>query len=240
MSDQAANTTQTSQQSSSQQSQSGSGDQTSNGASNLTTPAERPDYVPEQFWDPTNRTVKAQEFTSHLGELAALKAQTDARLAARPAQADGYKLEFSEGFKPEVAIKFDETDPRLAPLRAFAHEAGFDQNQFSKLLEIEAARVTAESKMIEQAAAAEIGKLGANGPARVTAVKTWLTGLVGDKGAAQLMDRAVLSSDVELLEKLQLAFSNQGGSTYNNGGRETPAAPKTTVVDRWYGSGKAS
>lgn len=235
MSDQAASTIPTPPPSSGGTAPSPSPGAAPDGGLQTTETVSRPEYVPESFWDPATNQVKAQEFTTHIGELAALKAQHDARLAARPKDASGYELKFSETFKPEIAVKFDETDPRVAPLRALAHELNLDQPTFSRLLEVEAQRVIAEDKAYKTVAAAEIQKLGANGTARVTAAKTWLAGILGADGAAQLMDRAVLASDVELLEKLQLAFTSQGGSTYSGNGREPPPPPATTITDRWYG-----
>jgi hypothetical protein len=65
--EQAANTTQTTQSSNGQQSQSDGQQQGSNGASNNTQATSRPEYVPEKFWDATANTVKAKEFSDHLG-----------------------------------------------------------------------------------------------------------------------------------------------------------------------------
>ena len=237
MSDQTASTTQTAQQSSGQQSQSASTQAASGDGSQTTQTqaASRPEYVPDQFWDPATNTVKVQEFTTHIGELAALKAAQDARLAARPEKPDGYKLELPQTFKSDVALKFDETDPRVAPLRAIAHELNLDQPTFSRLLEVEATRVIAEQKQIAEAQAAEMKKLGTNAAARVTSAKTFLAGVVGTEGAQQIIDRLVLASDIELVEKLQQAFTNPGGSTFKGNGRDTsqPPPPKTLAEAMW-------
>lgn len=226
MSDQAASTTPTPPPSPGGQPPSPSPAPAPGDGSNPTPTAARPDYVPEAFWDPTAGAVKAAEFTTHIGELAALKAAQDARLAARPKDPSGYELKLPETFKSDVALKFDETDPRVAPLRAFAHELSLDQAGFSKLLEIEAARVVAENKAVEAAQAAQIAKLGTNGTARVTAAKTGLAGILGADTAAQIMDRMVMATDVEAIEKLLAAFTNQGGSTYRGNGREPPPQAK--------------
>lgn len=242
MSEQAASTTQTNQQSSNQQSQSTSGDQGSGGGSQSTTTqqAVRPDYVPETFWDPATG-VKTAEFTTHIGTLAARVAAEDARIAARPEKPTGYELKFSDTFKPDVAIKFDETDPRVAPMRALAHELNLDQPTFSRLLEIEAHRVIAENKAYTAAVAAEDKKLGANATARVTALKTWLTGALGADAAKDLLgdDKnsglvVYSAAAIEHLEKLQAAMSNQGAAGYRNGGRESPTPPPRTPEEAFY------
>lgn len=241
MSDQTANTTQTDQQSSSGQNQSTSGDQSGNGGSlTTTTQAARPDYVPETFWDPATNSVKP-EFTTHYTELTTAKAALDARIAARPEKPEAYELKFPEGFTPELPIKFDETDPRLAPLRTMAHQLNLSQAEFGELLKIEASRTIAETKAYNEAVAAETKKLGANGTARVTAIKTWLTGALGPEAANDLLGNdntggLVVFSEAAInhLEKLQLAMSTGGASTYTNGGRTTPAAPPKRREDILY------
>lgn len=211
------------------------------GSSPTPSAATRPDYVPEAFWDPATNAVKTAEFTTHIGELAALKAAHDARVAARPEKPDGYELKFADTFKPDVAIKFDETDPRLAPLRAFAHENNLDQAGFSKLLEIEAGRVIAENKTYAAAVEAETKKLGANATARVTALKTWLTGALGADAANDLLGKdntggllVFSEAAVRHLEKLQLAMSNQGGSNYSGNGREPPPPPAVPLEKKLW------
>lgn len=225
-------TTQTGQPSSGQQNPSQSGDQGSSGGSPHTQTT-KPDWLPDAHWDTASSAIKP-EFAAHFKELSDTHAAHQARIAARPAEPAGYELKFPDGFKPEVAVTFDDKDPRLADFRAFAHEQGWDQPTFSRALQIEAARVVAEQKMIETAQAAEIKKLGANGTARVTAVKTWLSGIVGKDPGQSLMDRMVTATDIEALEKLQLAFSTQGGTTYSNGGREPPSPPPRTHAQILY------
>jgi hypothetical protein len=201
-------------------------------ASNLTpTPASRPDYVPEPFWDAATNSVKP-EFAAHYTELTTAKAALDARVAARPEKPEGYELKFPEGFTPELPIKFDETDPRLAPLRTMAHQLNLSQAEFGELLKIEATRTIAETKAYNEAVAAETKKLGANATQRVTAVKTWLTGVLGPEAANDLLGTdntggLVVFSEaaVKHLEKLQLAMSNGGAAPYSNGHRTPPAPP---------------
>lgn len=238
MVDQNSSTTQTSQQSSSQQSQSTQQSAADGGASSPT----RPDYVPESFWDAGTNAVKGAEFGKHIADLTALKAAQDARIAARPEKPGGYELKFNETFKPDVALKFDENDQRVAPLRAYAHANNLSQAEFSGLLEIEAGRVLAETKAYNDAVAAETKKLGANATARVTALKTWLGGILGAKAATDLLGDektaglVVFSADaVNHLEKLQLAYGNQSGGQFQQNGRTTPEPKPQRIADILYG-----
>lgn len=239
MTDAAANTTQTGQQSNSGADQSTSNTPPSGDGSQTT--ITRPDYVPEAYWDATTNAVKAQEFTTHIGELAALKAQHDARIAARPEKPEGYALKFSDTFKPEVAIAFDETDPRVAAVRTFAHELNLDQAGFSRLLEIEASHTVAETKAHNDAVAAETKKLGANATARVTALKTWLGGMLSPAAAADLLgdDKnpgwiTYSAAAIEHLENLQRKFSSQGGGNYSGSGRENPPPAEKPLAQKLW------
>lgn len=213
-------------------------------ASNLTpTPAARPEYVPETFWDATTNSVKP-EFTAHYTELTTAKAALDARIAARPEKAEGYELKFPEGFTPEVPVAIDETDPRVAEIRAFAHELNLSQGEFSKLLTVEAQHRITEKKKFNEQKAAETAKLGANGTMRVTALKARLVPIIG----AERFDawfgsekneyaQLPLADDVAAFEKIGLAMSNGGASTYNNGGREPPALPPKSPAERIWPNG---
>jgi hypothetical protein len=203
------------------------------GSSPTPTTQSRPEYVPETFWDEATASVKP-EFTAHIGELAALKAQHEARLAARPESVDGYKLEFPEGYTPPVAVKFDPTDPRVSLLQAFAHKNNWSQAEFSEALTIEAANVAANAKAESDYREAEMKKLGTNGTARVTAIQTSLTASVGEQGAKRLLSLIETAEDVAIFEKLQAAMSSGGASTYNNNGREPAPKPEVPFAQKLW------
>lgn len=238
----AASTTQTDQQSSSQQSQSQSTGQDSGGGSQTTQTqaASRPEWLPDAHWDATAGAIKP-EFADHFKQLTELHTAHTARLAARPEKPDGYELKFSDGFTPEIAVEFHPDDPRVAPLREFAHKNNWTQAEFSEALQIEAAKVAAETKAYNDVVAAETRKLGANATARVTELRTWLAGVLGPAGADDILgtkDRnglLIFSADaIGHLEKLKLAFSSQGGAGINGNGREPPAPPPHTPEARLY------
>lgn len=190
-------------------------------------PAEMADKAFDAYFDPA-KGVKFDVFTKDFNELRSFKAQDDLRRAAVPAKAEEYKLALPQAFempkgpdgKP-VEFKFDETDPRLAPVRAFALARGIDQAGFSELLAIHAQYEIGEMQQINGARAAEQAKLGANGPARVDAVSRILSAKLGSDRGAALMDRLMLSSDIEIMEDLLKQFSTQGGGQFNQSHRES-------------------
>lgn len=200
----------------------------------------RPDWLPEAHWDTTSNAIKP-EFGQHFAELTTLKATHDARIAARPEKADGYELKFPDGYTPAQAVQWDANDPRLAGLREFAHKNNWSQAEFGELLKIEHQRILADTKAYDDAVAAEKQKLGPNGPARMTAIKTWMSGVLGKEGADDMLgtdDKPGLvvfsEAAVKHLEKMLLAFSSQGAGSYSNGGREPPAPPPQSLEERFY------
>lgn len=187
--------------------------------------ADRPVYIPEKFWDPAAKTVKADDFTAHYNQLSAFKAEQDVRAQALPASADKYEVKLPEGFKPPegMAFEFDAADPALAEARKAAHELKLDQAGFSRVLGIYAATKLAEQQQVTAGRTAEMAKLGSTGQARIDAVETWLTAKVGDKAATMIatLKQFPVASNVEALEGIIRAFSAQGGTSFTQSHRET-------------------
>lgn len=196
------------------------------GSNPTPSPAARPEYVPETFWDPATNSVKTQEFATHIGELAAIKAQHDARVAALPKDAAGYQIAPPEDFKIPEGWALDENHPLAAPVRAIAHKHQLPQEAVSDFVQAYSEAQIAAKKRDDEARAAEVAKLGTNGTQRVTASMTFWKSFGGEHGAG-LFDHELTAGQYEVLEKAQAAISSQGGAAYNNSGREP--APKPDV-----------
>lgn len=210
------------------------------GDASLTTTT-RPEYIPDTFWDPTTNTVKAQEFSTHYSDLAAVKAANDARIAALPKDAAGYAIAPPKDFKVPDGWAIDEKHPLAAPVRAIAHKHQLSQEAVSDLVQAQGEAQMAEDKAQNDKRAAETAKMGPNVTARVTAIKTFLGGLLSPQAATDLLGDdnnyglVVYSAKaLDYFEELQRKFSSQGGANYSSGGRETPASPPQTIKDRWY------
>jgi hypothetical protein len=181
------------------------------------------------------------DLIKEFGTLAGLKAAQDARLASLPQKPEDYKLELPKDFKPPDGWVLDDKDPRLPALREAAKEAGIDQAAFSKLVAADAQARIAEHTRLNELAKAEQAKLGANGTARVTAVKTWLSSIVGPEvatfwlGDDKNMGLLPRAADIEGLEKLQRALSSNGAAGYSGSGRDNnPAPPPRSIAERIY------
>lgn len=184
--------------------------------------AERPSYIPEQFWDPQANTVKEQDFSAELNRLTAVDLENKTRLAAVPAKPDDYQLVNSSDFKlpDDFAFEFDAANPGYAALREFAQANGVSQTGFSKLLDIYVQDKVAEAQFVQAESAKQVEKLGANGPARVDTVKAWFKARLGEEAAAIIMERPVIAAEIEAYEKLMAAFSNV--VPFSNQNRERP------------------
>jgi hypothetical protein len=174
------------------------------------------------------------EFTpAQLQELAQHKAAEDVRKASLPASPDKYELKLSDDFKaPEgVTFKFATDDPVLGGViqqaREFAHRNNFSQEQFSGMMDLYAASMSREQSFFAEARAAEVRKLGVNGPARVDAVTNWLKAHLGDDLARPQLATLATERHVAGWEKLIQKFSSQGASNFSQQHR---SAPDTTKI----------
>ena len=116
--------------------------------------------------------------------------------------------------------------------RNFAKEAGLSQDQFSKLLSLNAANQIGTAAMLKSARDAEVTKLGAAGSARVTAVENFIQAQLGDDLGKAMKGMLVTAKHVEGFEKLMAAFRSQGAGSFNQGGRQ-PNEP-SRVDDKAY------
>jgi hypothetical protein len=166
-----------------------------------------------------------REFTE--GEIAGLMerdALEKSRKLTLPATPDDYRAELPADFvTPQgVEFHFDPADPSLALARDFAHRHGLSQEQFSGMAAIYAASKVREIVAIDKAVKVEIGKLGAAGTDRVTAVQGWINAIVGPElGAA--MNKGIFSAAiVKGFEKIMEHTRGQGGAGYTQTGRDPP------------------
>jgi hypothetical protein len=159
-------------------------------------------------------------------DIMAAKGAEAVKKATLPSSPDGFTLDLPQDFVMPQGQQFqwDLNNPVVGPLlqqaKQFAFEAGLSQPQFSKLLSLYAASVVSKNSKIADARNAELNRLGATGPQRITAITTWLRGLVGDKSAAAISRMMFTADYVEGLEKLAMKMINGHGSTFTQIGRD--------------------
>lgn len=164
---------------------------------------ERPDYIPENFWD-AEKGFKSDDFNA----LLAFKAEHDANLAQVPETKDGYRVSLPADFKLPDGIKLpegqeisiDESDPRIAFARDFAHSRNMSQTDFEQMLALGVQMDVAQHQSIQQELAKQAEQLGPKGKERVSAVTTWLGAKIGGELAGALAPMLFTAKQVEAFE----------------------------------------
>lgn len=197
--------------------QAGASDQTTQQQTNQQTQQaeapQRPDWVPDQFWD-DKAGVKGKDLRTQFDQLSQFHAAEQVRRNSLPASPDAYKLELGKDFVMPEGMgewKFDEADPLLPQARQVMHDIDTGkisgQEAFSKLLGLYAAAQVGDAQKIKTARDGEVAKLGANGPARVDAVINWARATVGDADAKALSSMLVTAGHVTAFENLIKKFA---------------------------------
>lgn len=183
-------------------------------------PPARPDSIPEKFWDAEKGAVKTDDLINSHRELEGWKASVESLGAQVPEKPDGYKLELPKDVELPEGLEFkpNPDDPRVAPLREWAHKHRIPQDALSELYGVEAQAAIQSFKADKEFAEAEMQKLGEKGPERVKAVEAWIDAVAGDKDAAQAgKDLLSFSDGVKLFENL---MKLQAGPTAVRSGAE--------------------
>lgn len=183
--------------------------------------------MPESFFDPTTGSVKEKEFAEHLNAQTARIAAEDSRKLALPQTPEAYKVELPADFKAPQGIefKFNDADPLLAQARGVMHDIDHGklsgQEAFSKLLGLYAgAQVNSEAE-VQTARSAEMAKLGPTSTARVTAIETFFSAVLGsaEEGKA-VSSRMFTADDVARMEKVVAKFASQGTAGFSQQHRD--------------------
>jgi hypothetical protein len=161
---------------------------------------QRPDALPETYWDADTNAIKPEAFS----RLAELEAADVARREGLPETADKYELKLGEDIvgldgKP---VQFDPTDPLAQAVLPVLHECGVPQAGVEKLLaaftklEVEAAKAEQAHVVAEQA------KLGSEHVKRTGAIHSSLVAAVGADAANALRQSTRSADAVIALEAL--------------------------------------
>lgn len=144
-------------------------------------PADRPAWLPEQFWDAGAKRPNIEALAKSWTDLRTKIARGEGVVPEKP---EAYKLPLPEGAPPDLVPP---DDPLWTAVRTAAHRAGVTQAQLEALakpyldavLKARAAQgVPADAEAERKLYEAELGKLGPNAPAVVREVKGWLAGMV--------------------------------------------------------------
>ncbi len=160
-------------------------------------------------------------------------AAEQSRQLALPTKPEDVKIELPKDFQIPQGLEFkiDATKPEFGKLQAAAVKHGLSSEAVSDLFGIYAETMVGSEATLNAAKQAEIAKLGSNGPARVTQLETFFTGLVGADGAAQIKGMMVTAPIVQALEAVTAKFASQGAASFSQAHREPNPGIKVSDED---------
>ncbi|HZH50266.1 MAG TPA: hypothetical protein VEZ16_00140 [Microvirga sp.] len=198
---------------------------------------ERPDWLPEQFWDPEAGAPKGADFKAYVDELAAFKAGEVSRRAAAPEKPDGYQLQLPKDLElPEgVAFEFDENDPMVGLGRQIAHSLGLDQAGFENLMlkpfiQAQVANMQATAEREAAAIEAQDKALGPKAADRRAAVENWIAAKLGPEYLDIFKHMLPVAKAVEGFERIIRNSSSGGMPGFSQSGRANGASG---AIDGW-------
>lgn len=212
---------------------------------------QRPGYVPEAHWDGTTGKVKDEAaLAEHYNTLTARVAAEDSRKASALQKPEDAKLELPPDFKMPEGMgewKWNEADPLIVKARELAVAKQMTQTDFTDFMGLYAATQVAQTQQFDTARAAEVAKLGATAPQRITAVTTWLKAMGGEDAAplAKVLEVAPVAGTIIALEKLIARFGTQGAGAPGASGRVAadanviPGYDKMTFEQRRHAQDRA-
>lgn len=145
-----------------------------------------------------------------------------------------YKIEMPADVKvPEgMDLKVGPDHPMAKPVMEWAKKHNATQSQVNELIGIQANAEIAKATQFKADLAAERTKLGDTGQARIDAVKTALTGRLGDR-AAPLINGLVTAEQVESYEAL-LRSTIASAPIPNNGNAGKPDYSAMSPLERLH------
>jgi hypothetical protein len=190
-------------------------------------PATKPDYLPESFWDATKGEPKADD-------LKKFWADRDAARAAVPDKPEGYKLELPPDVKLPDGFEPNPKETKFVGLQKIAHEDGLSQATLNKIVRLEAEAVSAAHANVQRDIAARDKALGENGAARVTALAAFIDSHWSDpKEARQIKDTMWTPVIVKHFETYQKMVTGQGAHSFTQTGRDGAPEPNDGKPPGW-------
>lgn len=156
--------------------------------------AERPENVPDKFWDSETNTVKHDDVLKSYSEL-------EKKFGSFTGAPDEYVAALSDEIK-EQGVELIDDDPMIEQAKAFAKEAGMNQEGFGKMINLYAMAKLAESKATEESLTADIASLGDNADRRLNNLTQWANKNLPADLIEGFKDLAVSADAVQALEQI--------------------------------------
>lgn len=160
---------------------------------------QRPDNVPEKFWDAGAGSLRLDDFAASYADLSQ-QVQVQSDLAASlPDQADGYEIGLPEDFEAPEGFEFSvDGDDRAEALRDWAHSNKIQPSALNALMAIYAKdQVSAFETM-----SSEMASLGSNAKGRIADLTVALNARLPNDEAQALAGTLGSAAAVRAVEKL--------------------------------------
>lgn len=163
------------------------------------------------------------------------RAADESRRLSLPQKVEDVSLDLPKDFKPPegVEFKWDPTKPEYNEFREMVVAEGIPQATATKLATLFAKIMVGDQASMKAWEAAEVAKLGANGPARATQVEIGMKGLVGEQLAAHAKAMTRTAGGIQFLEAVLAKVVSQGTATFSQAHRE-PGQTGGKVSDDAY------
>ena len=189
-------------------------------------PAVDPQEAPQAADGEKHKIGQYEVSEAELGAIMERQALDDLRKATVPPTPADYKLAIPETMQLPGGqdFRFDEAGNKAAfdAARAWAHNKGFSQSDFSEMLGLYASQEAQQHAALAARSAAEVAKAGVNAPQRVDAVGRWITGMVGEADAKPIRATLVTDAHLRFYEKLINLTTTQGGASFSQSHRSAP------------------
>jgi len=155
---------------------------------------ERPENVPEKFWDAENKSVRTDDVLKSYTEL-------EGRFGSFTGAPDDYAVGVSEELK-EAGVEINSDDPMVEEAIKFAKDAGMNQEGFGKLINLYGTMELARNNAEKEAVTADIASLGDNADRRLNNLNQWASKNLPTDLVEGFKDAAVSADAVKAIEQL--------------------------------------
>ena len=180
---------------------------------------ERPENVPEKFWDSENSVVKHDDVLKSYTEL-------EGRFGSFTGAPDEYAVGISDELK-EAGVDLDSDDPMVEEAIKFAKESGMNQDGFNNMVNLYATMELAKHKAESDAMTEDIASLGDNADRRLNNLSQWASKNLPDDLLEGFKDAAVSADSVKALE--QLVSMTRSAPVQVNDAQSSPGVSREEV-----------
>lgn len=185
---------------------------------------ERPEWLPEEYWDAEKNAIKGDDIAARLKPPEDLVTKLE-DIDWSVKLPDDHPLGVKE-------VGFDPEDPRVQEVGKVLANAGLTKVQIGSVLNAYAMGEAARLAGLKEHLVSEMKALGEKAPTRIKSVTNWLTDNVGQDRATRLLAKLTDASDIEAIEAL--IEKSQGPQPSPSAG--SPVSKPKSAAALFYGN----